>query len=353
MKPEPAQPQPDVPVKPPPVVPVAAARPIVLTNTYTKAVEYARSHHLEDLRKGTAIPYIAHVLAVSALVLEHGGGETAAIAALLHDVVEDGGGEKALTEIATQFGSDVAAIVEGCSDTIAAVKEDWAVRKERYLEHLESAPPDVLLVSACDKVHNARAILADIREHGDEVWTRFSRGPREQLWYYTSLRDAFLRRLPGRLADELDRTTRDISRLLDPADRVEWLGRDFELWSMEGDERTLGAMVDWPGCPLLVTFDTPGTLTVRAHVGSRGDYRPGVDDDIADYIDAELGDLRLEYVEPAEVAWLIGDDHGDLRETCERVATLAPTIAEQLRESAAELDAPITSFDERLERGPW
>ena len=326
---------------------------MMLTRRFTEAAEYARAHHEADVRKSTTIPYLSHLLAVSALVIENGRSEPQAIAALLHDVVEDGGGEAALAEIADRFGSDVAAIVAGCSDTTAAVKEDWQVRKDRYLEHLELAGPDVLLVSASDKVHNAASILADLREHGHQTWARFNRGPQHQLWYYGALRDVFLRRLPGRLADELDRTVRDINRLLDPADRVEWLGENFELWRMEGDEHTAGAMVDWPGCPLLVMFDRPGTLTVRAHVGSRGDYCPDVDDDLADYIDAELGDLRLEYVEPAEVAWLIGDDHGDLRETCERVATLAPTIAEQLRESAAELDAPITSFDECLERGPW
>ena len=188
-----------------------------LTPRYTEAFEYARTHHDGDLRKGTRIPYVAHLLAVSSLVLEHGGSETAAVAALLHDVAEDGGGESALAEIDGHFGADVAAIVRGCSDTTAAVKEDWSLRKERYLEHLESAAPDVLLVSAADKLHNARSILSDLREHGDELWSRFNRGARDQLWYYGSLRDVFVRRLPGRLAQELDRTVRDINRLLDPS----------------------------------------------------------------------------------------------------------------------------------------
>jgi hypothetical protein len=347
--PEPGEPPPDVPEQDRPVSPVGSVKSIVLTTRYTDAVEYARSQHADDVRKGTAIPYIAHVLAVSSLVLEHGGGEMAAIAALLHDVVEDGGGENALAQIAERFGSDVAAIVEGCSDTTAVVKEDWTLRKERYLEHLESAPPDVLRVSASDKLHNARAILSDLREHGDELWARFNRGPREQLWYYTSLRDTFLRRLPGRLASELDRTMRDINRLLDPQDRIEWLGVRFELWHGD-DER--GGIVDWAGCPVVIAAG-PNGIAVRAQVGVRGDYCPDVDGDLADYVDAELGDLRLEYVEPAEVAWLICDDRGDLRESCDRVAALVPTVVEQLRESAAELDPPITSFDERVEAGPW
>ena len=180
-----------------------------MTARFTDAFEYARAHHAEDVRKGTTIPYVSHLLAVTALVLEHGGDETAAVAALLHDVVEDGGGVRALEEIRGRFGEDVAALVLGCSDTTAHRKEDWKVRKERYLDHLESAAPDVLLVSAADKLHNARSILADLRVHHDELWKRFNRGAREQLWYYGSLRDVFVRRMPGRLADELDRTVRD------------------------------------------------------------------------------------------------------------------------------------------------
>ena len=320
-----------------------------MTARFTDAFEYARAHHAEDVRKGTTIPYVSHLLAVTALVLEHGGDETAAIAALLHDVVEDGGGVRALAEIRGRFGEDVAALVLGCSDTTAHRKEDWKVRKERYLDHLESAAPDVLLVSAADKLHNARSILADLRVHHDELWKRFNRGAREQLWYYESLRDVFVRRMPGRLADELDRTVREINRLVDAEDRVDWLGRPYALWSTETGES--GAFVDWPGCPLIVEHGA-GRMTVRAHVGSGGDYCPDADADLDEIVDAALGDLRLEYREPAEVAWLIGDDAGDLREICERVASLAPIVARELGE-AVELDPPMVSFDERLLRGPW
>ncbi len=192
----------------------------MLTARFTEAVEYALAHHAVHVRKGTSIPYVAHLFAVCALVLEHGGEETAAVAALLHDVVEDGGGVRALGEIGERFGVDVAAIVEGCSDTTAPGQEDWTLRKERYLAHLATAPPEVLLVSAADKLHNARSILGDLREYGDELWTRFNRGAREQLWYYGSLRDAFCRRLPGGLAEELDRTVREIERLVDTDDRI-------------------------------------------------------------------------------------------------------------------------------------
>jgi len=304
------------------------------------------------VRKGTDIPYIAHLLAVSAIVLENGGDEVEAVAALLHDVVEDGGGERALREIDERFGAQVAAIVEGCSDTTAAVKEDWMLRKERYLAHLESAASRVLLVSAADKLHNARSILSDLREHGDAVWTRFNRGGREQLWYYGSLRDAFLQRMPGALADELDRRVRDINRLVGVDDRVDWLGRPFELFQIDdGGDSALraGGFVDWPGCPLIVETVASG-VTVKAHVGSGGDYCPDVDEDLHLLITTELEGLRLEYVEPAEVAWLIADDHGDLREACGRVAALAGPVSDDLRDRLY-LDPPVTDFAERVERG--
>jgi hypothetical protein len=299
------------------------------------------------VRKGTRIPYLSHLLAVSALVLEHGGDETAALAALLHDVVEDGGGLRALAEIDERFGTDVAAIVEGCSDTTSLDKEDWTLRKTRYLRHLESAPPDVLLVSAADKLHNARSILADLREHGDDLWTRFNSSPPQQLWYYGALRDTFRRRLPGRLADELDRTVREIERRFNPADRVAWLGLPCSFWATELGES--GAFIDWPGCPLVVENTEAGPL-VRAHVGSGGWFDD--ESDLQAEVDVDLGGLRLVYIEPHERAWLISDDHGNLRDACRRVAALAPTVTEQLRD-AGNLEPPVTSYDERLEHGPW
>lgn len=321
----------------------------MLTERFTEALEYARAHHEADLRKGTEIPYLAHLLAVCAIVLENGGGETEALGGLLHDVVEDGGGVSALREIEERFGTDVAAIVEGCSDTTAAVKEDWPVRKERYLAHLESAPAPVLLVSAADKLHNARSILGGLREHGDELWRRFNRGPREQLWYYGALRDVFVQRLPGRLAEELDRTVREINRMVPLDDRVEFLGRPFELWSYEDGES--GAIVDWPRSPLVIRNEGAAIL-VCAHVGSGGDYCPDADDDLDELVTTDLRDLRLEYVEPDEVAWLIAEDHGDLREACERVARAAAPVAAELREAISDLEPPIAEYEQRLARGP-
>jgi len=323
------------------------APPTILTSRFTEALEYARCHHTQDVRKGTRIPYLSHLLAVSALVLEHGGDETTAIAALLHDVVEDGGGVRALAEIDERFGTDVAAIVEGCSDTTAKHKEDWTLRKTRYLQHLETAEPGVLLVSAADKLHNARSILADLRELGDTLWERFNSTPRQQLWYYGALRDTFLRRLPGRLANELDRTVREIERRVDAADRVAWLGLPCGFWSTEFGES--GAFIDRPGCPLVVENTERGPQ-VRAHVGSGGWFDE--DSDLEAEVDVDLDGLRLEYSAPHEPAWLISDDDGNLRDACRRVAALAPLVTAQLRE-AGHLDPPVTSYDERVQQGPW
>lgn len=319
-----------------------------LSARYSEAIEYARIHHAEDVRKGTAIPYLAHVIAVSAIVLEHGGDEADAIAALLHDVVEDGGGQRALGEIAERFGSDAAAIVEGCSDTTADVKEDWELRKTRYLHHLETAADSILLVSAADKLHNARSILGDLREHGPVVWERFNRGPRDQLWYYGSLAEVFLRRSPGRLADELDRTVRAIRSRIDPDDQVEWLRFPFELWTLLDGRQ--GAIIDWPGWPLIVDFTGNGPV-VRAEVGIGGDYCSDADPDLDEYLDHDLEGATLSYDMNIERAWLTCRSEGDLHEACERVARLAPGVAAGLKE-VLDFDEPSYSYAAWIEKGP-
>lgn len=172
----------------------------MLSPRYPRAVEVARVAHDGVVRKGTGIPYLAHVLAVSALVLEHGGDEDQAIAALLHDVAEDAGGEQRLREIAAEFGDDVGAIVGACSDSLTedpTTKEGWWVRKVRYLDHLSTADERALLVSAADKTHNAEAILADYRTHGEGLWSRFNpaAGRGGQLWYQTEVGRVLAERL--------------------------------------------------------------------------------------------------------------------------------------------------------------
>lgn len=176
--------------------------------------------HGGQVRKGTSVPYIAHVMAVSALVLEAGGDQDCAIAALLHDAVEDSAdGEATEAFIRGEFGVHVADIVHACSDAIAVPgqpKPEWHARKEAYLASLPHHDADVLLVSACDKLHNARAIVADLRAVGLDVFKRFrTQSADDQLWYYRELASAYPDRVPRPLSDELQRTVEEMDRLVD------------------------------------------------------------------------------------------------------------------------------------------
>jgi GTP pyrophosphokinase len=196
---------------------------VQLSRNLSDAVELARQVHVRQVRKGTHIPYLAHLLAVAALVLEAGGDESCAIAAVLHDAVEDSeDGEKSLAKIRSQFSEEVAEIVRGCSDTVAQPgqpKPPWRDRKEAYLRHLAEADDRVVLVSLCDKLHNLRAILADLRNCGNALWARFSVGQDQVLWYYRSLVNVFRERRPGALADELARTYEEVCELAAAAPR--------------------------------------------------------------------------------------------------------------------------------------
>jgi GTP pyrophosphokinase len=157
------------------------------------ALDYAALHHDGQRRKGTNIPYLAHLLGACALVLDYGGDEDQAIAGLLHDVIEDCG-EQHRAVVRATFGDRVADMVEGCTDGVPdseGVKAPWRERKEAYLAHLRDASADTLLVSACDKLHNARAIAADVRGIGADVFTRFKAGRDGTLWYYGALLDVF------------------------------------------------------------------------------------------------------------------------------------------------------------------
>jgi GTP pyrophosphokinase len=194
--------------------------PPQLTERFTKAVDYARTLHAHDVRKGTAIPYLSHVLGVAAIVLEHGGTEDHAIAALLHDLGEDHGGRERVDAIRGEFGDLVADIVEACSDDLPAAGEEkrpWRERKTQYIAHLASASPDAVLVSAADKLHNARALLADYRQIGEALWRRFNApwGRTDTLWYYESLVAVITERLPGSsLAAELAATLTELGALV-------------------------------------------------------------------------------------------------------------------------------------------
>jgi len=186
---------------------------MTLSVRYSFALAYAAEVHARQRRKGTEIPYVSHLLAVSGLVLEHGGTEEEAIAALLHDAVEDQGGLDRLSEIREKFGERVAKIVAGCTDDPNPNKAEWRLRKERYIAHLQDAEPSVLLVSCADKTHNARAIVSDLRVLGDSLFGRFNGGKEGTLWYYRALAEVFRKLGPARLAEELDQAVRAMSEL--------------------------------------------------------------------------------------------------------------------------------------------
>lgn len=184
---------------------------------YQSALAYVALKHHDHLRKGTTTPYLSHLMSTSALVMEAGGTADQCIAALLHDTVEDRGGEKAAKELRDLFGDVVADIVLGCSDTTDKDNETrtWRERKRDYIRHVAAAPTDVHLVSCADKLHNARCILADYRVLGDALWTRFNADGDNTLWYYETLIETFagLAKPPPHL-DELRRTVAALRALM-------------------------------------------------------------------------------------------------------------------------------------------
>jgi (p)ppGpp synthase/HD superfamily hydrolase len=169
-----------------------------------RAFRYAAEKHDGQTRKQSAVPYLSHLMAVASLVLEAGGDEDMAIAALLHDVVEDCGGMPRLREIRKQFGPRVAKIVQGCTDSFGEPKPEWVERKKDYLREVKHADVETRLVSASDKLHNVRTILADYRLHGEKIWKRFSGGREGTLWYYRALSNEYQQRNPNRITRELE-----------------------------------------------------------------------------------------------------------------------------------------------------
>jgi len=165
--------------------------PTHLTNRFQAALDLSFELHQDQKRKGSGEPYFTHLMSVSALVLENGGTENQAIAALLHDAVEDQGGLPTLERIRGEFGEEVAEIVDGCTDAYTQPKLPWKERKHKYLEKLKTAPDTILLVSLSDKVHNARSILRDFQKEGDVIWERFKGGKSGTLRYYQSLANIF------------------------------------------------------------------------------------------------------------------------------------------------------------------
>jgi len=188
-------------------------RSIKLGPRFNRAFLFAAEKHSRQTRKASTIPYIAHLMGVASLVLEAGGDEDLAIAALLHDVVEDCGGAPMLKEVRRRFGNRVAEVVDGCTDAYEVPKPPWRERKENYLRRLKKESADTRLVSAADKLNNVRSILSDYRAVGESVWSRFNGGREGTLWYYRTLRDEFLRRDKSRITRDFDLAVRELESL--------------------------------------------------------------------------------------------------------------------------------------------
>jgi (p)ppGpp synthase/HD superfamily hydrolase len=193
--------------------PAKAKSQVKLGPRFKRAFEFAVKQHAGQTRKASTIPYIAHLMGVASLVFEAGGDEDLAIAALLHDVVEDCGGAPILTQIRRRFGSRVAKIVDGCTDAYQLPKPPWHDRKVSYINRLKKEDDETRLVSAADKLNNVRSILSDYRTIGESVWSRFNGGRDGTLWYYRTLRDEFLRSKPNRITRDFDLAVRDLESL--------------------------------------------------------------------------------------------------------------------------------------------
>jgi hypothetical protein len=186
---------------------------VAYSKRFDDALLYAADVHRDQVRKGSGIPYVNHLLGVASIVGESGGSEDEVIAGLLHDAPEDHGGIERLEEIRERFGDQVAEIVAGCTDTYEEDKPEWWGRKRAYITHLADAPESVRLVSAADKLHNARAILADLRTSGEGLWGRFTGGRTGTLWYYRELVKTFQASGANAVVEELDRVVGEIEVL--------------------------------------------------------------------------------------------------------------------------------------------
>jgi (p)ppGpp synthase/HD superfamily hydrolase len=193
----------------------SSQRKIKLGPRFQRAFAFAAKKHSSQTRKASTIPYISHLMGVASLVLEAGGDEDLAIAALLHDVVEDCGGAPMLKEVRRRFGTRVAKVVDGCTDADTIPKPPWRERKEKYIARLKKEDADTRLVSAADKLNNVRSILSDYRAIGESVWSRFNGGREGTLWYYRTLRDIYLRYPPNRVTRDLELAVNELGVLVD------------------------------------------------------------------------------------------------------------------------------------------
>jgi (p)ppGpp synthase/HD superfamily hydrolase len=187
----------------------------MLSEKFIQAVSIANVFHKGHVRKGTQIPYISHLMAVASLVMEGGGSEDEIIAALLHDAVEDCGGEPILDEIKKHFGQNVASIVDDLTETYENPKPPWKGRKEAYISHIKEANPSVRLVSCADKLHNVRCILSDYRQEGETLWNRFSASKEETLWFYQSMANVLCASGRGlKIYADLDSAVKELGKII-------------------------------------------------------------------------------------------------------------------------------------------
>jgi (p)ppGpp synthase/HD superfamily hydrolase len=185
-----------------------------LSDRFTEALIFATQLHATQIRKGSGTPYIAHLLGVASIVLEYGADEDEAIAALLHDAIEDQGGARTRAEIHRRFGDRVTEIVDGCTDSDTDPKPPWRQRKEAYIARIPRASKSVRLVSVADKLYNARSILKDYQLVGDSLWERFTGGKEGSLWYYRAIVDAFRQTESHPLVDELDWVVGELEKIV-------------------------------------------------------------------------------------------------------------------------------------------
>lgn len=185
----------------------------MLSEKFTEALTFATELHATQKRKGSGVPYIAHLLGTASIALEYGANEAEAIAALLHDAIEDQGGTPTREAIRRRFGDAITAIVDGCTDADTIPKPPWRQRKEAYIAHIPTASASVRLVTAADKLYNARSVLKDYRVLGEELWQRFAGGKAGTLWYYRALVEALRAAASTPLVEELDRVVTEIEQL--------------------------------------------------------------------------------------------------------------------------------------------
>ncbi len=186
---------------------------MILSSRFTEALTYATQLHAQQIRKGSGIPYVAHLLGVASLALEYGANEDEAIAALLHDAIEDQGGNATRCEIHRRFGDRVVAIVDGCTDSDVTPKPPWRERKEAYIAHIPAASASVRLVSAADKLYNARSLVRDYYQVGEALWSRFQGRKIGTLWYYRAVLEAFRQVETTPIIQELDRVVQELEQL--------------------------------------------------------------------------------------------------------------------------------------------